>query len=682
MILRLITATIFTLFVSLFVFGKEDSSIDSLRSQIEGLGCLDRDRSDSLISLFESEVHSMNIKEQFGYVSVYKARNASCEGDYKSAVKYAMLGISFFQEMDDLKGEVSAINHLTSAYRKLHKIDSALLFTRKVGRYGRQMNDSTMMAMSANAMASAFIENHSHDSALFYALASLKLAEAMNDPPPFSPAILHNLAIAYTMEGDLENAKRMYLKSEKEYEESNYRQGMPISIYNNLGRCLVDLGQYDSAIFIYEKGLRKNAILENGFMEAYINRGLGRAYWLKGQPAEAIKHSLISKEVSERFSLQGNLVVVLSNLTNYFAEDRKYEQAIEYGIEGLRIAESTGNNGIKKLILENLSKAYEQAGDVRKAFEMLTVLRALDREMEEGAKSREFLRLQAEYEAEKKESQIRELSQESRIQGLRLRQQRVGLIGLAGIVVLLSFGGVLVVQQRKLREKQKLTNLELEETKKRLEVERQYRTSELKALRSQMNPHFVFNALNSIQEYIILNEKKLAGKYLGKFADLMRLYLEHSNKATVTVGEELEALSLYLELEKLRFEDSLFYVVAVEENVEETIEIPPLLLQPHVENALKHGLLHKKTDRNLRIQLSQVDEVLTCEIIDNGIGRKRSAEVNAMRNPNHQSFATEATQSRIALLNQDRQRPIEESIQDAFEDLDYCGTHVTIKIPI
>ena len=148
--------------------------------------------------------------------------------------------------------------------------------------------------------------------------------------------------------------------------------------------------------------------------------------------------------------------------------------------------------------------------------------------------------------------------------------------------------------------------------------------------------------------------KKLAGKYLGKFADLMRIYLHQSQTRYITVEEEVEALNLYLELEKLRFEESLNYSISVNETVEpDILSIPSLLVQPYVENALKHGLLHKKEDRNLSISFHYQSEpdILECIIEDNGIGRERSTELNKLRNPNHQSFATSATKTRLELLN-------------------------------
>lgn len=220
---------------------------------------------------------------------------------------------------------------------------------------------------------------------------------------------------------------------------------------------------------------------------------------------------------------------------------------------------------------------------------------------------------------------------------------------------------------------------------KEKEKEKELVFLKLENLRSQMNPHFVFNALNSIQDYILLNKKNVAGDYLGKFADLMRMYLYHSTKAFISLEEEIEALDQYLELEKLRFEDSFEYKV-IYKGIKDlsSIEIPTMLIQPYVENSIKHGLLHRKTNRDLKVEFLLKNELnyLTCIITDNGIGRKKSADLNKNRRLNHQSFATKANQDRLDLLNYGRKEKIGVEIIDLYtENKEPKGTQVVLKIP-
>ena len=231
-------------------------------------------------------------------------------------------------------------------------------------------------------------------------------------------------------------------------------------------------------------------------------------------------------------------------------------------------------------------------------------------------------------------------------------------------------------QIKKLKLKQ---TLELEREK----VNQKLVWSQLENLRSQMNPHFIFNALNSIQEYIVMNEKDLASSFLIKFSRLIRIYLDHSREDNVLLSEEIKALKIYLELEKNRFEDLLDYDISVSEDIQtKSIKIPSLFVQPYVENALKHGLLHRTNNRQLTIifKLSASKDALICSIEDNGIGIKASQEINALRYPHHKSFATNANERRVELLNTNRARKITVDTVD-LALAKATGTRVVIMIP-
>tara|TARA_R110002126_G_scaffold72364_1_gene180875 strand:+ start:29698 stop:32619 length:2922 start_codon:yes stop_codon:yes gene_type:complete len=250
-----------------------------------------------------------------------------------------------------------------------------------------------------------------------------------------------------------------------------------------------------------------------------------------------------------------------------------------------------------------------------------------------------------------------------------------GLItfGVISFFIVYSFN-----ENKRLKEKQRL---ELEKQNKELENV----FLKLESLRSQMNPHFVFNALNSIQDYIINNQKNLAADYLGKFADLIRMYLDQSKKKEISLEEEIETITNYLDLEKLRFEEKLNYKINIQEDVYvDDIYIPTVLIQPYVENALKHGLLHKKENGNLAIDISKnkKQNLLIVMITDDGVGRKKAAAIKAKQLKNHKSFATEATAKRLELLNFNKQNKIELSVEDLNTNAVYVGTKVIIKIPI
>ncbi|MFN3942799.1 MAG: histidine kinase [Flavobacterium sp.] len=219
----------------------------------------------------------------------------------------------------------------------------------------------------------------------------------------------------------------------------------------------------------------------------------------------------------------------------------------------------------------------------------------------------------------------------------------------------------------------------------KVELEKNWNLSALKAIKSQMNPHFFYNALNTIQSYILSNDKKLALNYLSKFSNLTRTILEMSEKEWISIAEEIKTLTLYLEIEKGRFADDFYFSLTNHQIPDtETQKIPTMLLQPYVENAVKHGLLHKTGEKRLDITFSNQSPYLVVKIEDNGIGRNKSQELNQIKNKKHQSFATKAMENRIELLNKNyKTLPISVIFEDKTNDAGVSlGTIVWVHIPI
>ncbi len=216
------------------------------------------------------------------------------------------------------------------------------------------------------------------------------------------------------------------------------------------------------------------------------------------------------------------------------------------------------------------------------------------------------------------------------------------------------------------------------------EMENNLNLSTLKAIKSQMNPHFFYNALNTIQSYILANDKKQAVTYLSKFSLLTRNILEMTEKEFISISEEITTLSLYLDIEKARFDEDFEYAIELENGSDlDQQKIPAMLLQPYVENAVKHGLLHKSGLKKLSITFSKVADKVRIEIDDNGIGRQKSAELNAIKSKNHNSFATVAMQNRIDLLNKNKSNKITIHFIDKINPSQQSmGTTVVIEIPI
>jgi ligand-binding sensor domain-containing protein len=207
---------------------------------------------------------------------------------------------------------------------------------------------------------------------------------------------------------------------------------------------------------------------------------------------------------------------------------------------------------------------------------------------------------------------------------------------------------------------------------------------ELKALRSQMNPHFIFNSLNSIQYFILKKEPRAAYDYLTKFSSLMRMILQNSKHKSITLKAEYDWLKTYLELENLRMEGTLIYEINLDKELHpERIFVPTMVLQPYVENAIIHGLLPKTGDKKLSIDVSSDGQNLKCVITDNGIGREQSHILNKARLKQHESTAMSLTRDRLAILNIEAGEGLGPAVTDLYDSAgNSMGTKVELVLPL
>jgi ligand-binding sensor domain-containing protein/putative methionine-R-sulfoxide reductase with GAF domain len=219
---------------------------------------------------------------------------------------------------------------------------------------------------------------------------------------------------------------------------------------------------------------------------------------------------------------------------------------------------------------------------------------------------------------------------------------------------------------------------------KLMEINKMLAESQLMALRAQMNPHFVFNCLNSIQECIVTEKFGEASKYLNLFSKLFRKVLNNSGKNLVTIEEEREVLELYLQLESMRFEKSFSYQIVVDEELEEEeVLIPSMLIQPYVENALWHGLMHSKLERRLSIEFKRIDEdIYECRIDDNGIGRKKSFEIKAFnsKTKHHESKGLRISNDRLSVLKRQGHHATVDFFDKENDNGEAAGTLVIVQL--
>ncbi|MGL4597850.1 MAG: sensor histidine kinase, partial [Bacteroidia bacterium] len=269
------------------------------------------------------------------------------------------------------------------------------------------------------------------------------------------------------------------------------------------------------------------------------------------------------------------------------------------------------------------------------------------------------------YDIEKKQNENLLLSQRNAIQKLQINQSNVILLGAAGVFLVLLV--ILFLYKRQVRYRAEFLQLQ----------------SEQRLLRSQMNPHFIFNSLNAIKQFVMLGRNQEAELYLSKFSKLIRNLLERSMEENIRVSEEMEILNGYLEMESLRFEDSFQYELSCDESTEfKNFRIPQSMLQPLVENAIWHGLLPKENDRKVTISLVRNSEkTIQCTIDDNGVGRKEVTK--PLDNHKSKSLAIHFIQQRLSRMRPSDKVVCRMQIIDKHDSTgNSLGTKVVIVLPI
>lgn len=241
----------------------------------------------------------------------------------------------------------------------------------------------------------------------------------------------------------------------------------------------------------------------------------------------------------------------------------------------------------------------------------------------------------------------------------------------AGVILIVGFVFWLRIRQVRREERMKAS------------FEKELAKMEMEALRSQMNPHFLFNALNSLKDLIIRNDPQAASNYLSRFSRLIRLILENSKEQMVSLAQELEAVNLYVEVEQHRFENRFDYRLEVNSGLDpKEVMIPPMLIQPYAENAIWHGLMHKQDKGMLQVSLHQVDGRLVCIVEDNGIGRKKAGELRSKSVGGNKSYGMAITRDRVALVKELYNIEAKVDVEDLMADGEPSGTKVTLSLPL
>uniref|UniRef100_UPI0030DA4447 tetratricopeptide repeat protein n=1 Tax=uncultured Planktosalinus sp. TaxID=1810935 RepID=UPI0030DA4447 len=456
----------------------------------------------------------------------------------------------FKEQLARVYGSIGIVFSEQSSY------DKALQYHLKALKIYENGQDRQRLARVYNNVGIVYKAQEDHFKALDYFIKAQRLQDSLNDPTIGTTTT--NIGTIYLSEGQPDKAREYFTEAEEQFREHPNHRGMG-ELYNNLGNYYQTTGKKEKALESWN-----NAI--GSFEKVKDQFGLSDTYYYLG---------------------------------GFYKEEQMYPEAIAATFKALELAREIATLEMLVLTEQQLQNIYEQTGDYQKALQHGKEYDRLKDSLISYQNIRKTVQAEMNFEFEKKEALHREQQQRQAVlleeQSKRHRQQLL----FGGMFLLLFAGlGFLFYNRNQL--------------KKTLTLQKNLAEYEQKALHLQMNPHFVFNCLGSISSFIVQNGNDSAIKYLAKFSKLMRLTLEYSKEALIPVDKEIEALQNYLELEQLRFNKAFDFAILKDPAIEDDVALPPLLIQPFVENAIIHGMIPKKEHGMVTVDFSINEKHLIC----------------------------------------------------------------------
>ncbi|HXS55463.1 MAG TPA: tetratricopeptide repeat protein [Hanamia sp.] len=490
-----------------------------------------------------------------------------------------------------------------------------------------------------------------------------------------------NMGITYTYLNNLPKSMAYHKRAIQVYEQINYEKGLAQE-YGNIGNVYDDMDDSSMALQFYNKALALGRKLCNKGTIASNLSNIGIVYNYYQNYKSAYAHLSEALKLYEQLKKKESISLCLSELAYIYrdAPERmlkgfgilpkdRMSTVIRYQKRALAMAGETGSVMRQAYAWDNLGDTYKKQNDFRNALFAFEKAVTLKDSALNDSKTREITKLEMQFEFDKKEDSTRSANEKNQaLATVAIRQERTkyNFIFTAASILILASVIIFIFYKRR---------RDAEEKKHEAEFRSQVSETELKALRAQMNPHFIFNSLNSISNYIAKNESGVATEYLNKFAKIMRMILENSEKKTIPLSEELKALELYMQLESKRLDDKFAYSIKVADDIDtENTLMPPMILQPFVENSIWHGIANKEGKGNIRIDISRSGQMLQCIIDDDGLGRKKTeAPANTK---DHLSLGMKITKARIEIMNKARKS------NGTVELLDLTkGMRVSVNLP-
>ncbi|HEX8516499.1 MAG TPA: histidine kinase [Bacteroidia bacterium] len=615
---------------------------------------------DSLLRLLDARNHdTIKIKAYYSLGSKYSYT------DKDSSLYYTNQGLRLADKLErknlQFQGQVRTAN----IYNLYFEIDSAKRYVLKAIHNPASVKDPKWLGTAYGCLANIYSNTGNYDSCIYARYKQVYFAELSKDQ--------YFLSIAYS---GLSNDFRSMFNWEKELEyclksvaiKERLGNSSSLSIgYVNLASAYQDNHKTEEALAFFQKALAIQLKLGEKRVLANIYEGLGSNYLDLNDKANALlnlnKAKALFEETGDMAGLINNHIV----FSNYYKTSNDLKTTEEYLLKALSAARSIEDKYYVQHIYSLLHELYELRKDYKNSLEYYKLYVDANNKQKESELQEKVKRMELNYNSFKREQSSLLLQQRSKNLEAELNQKKIILYSVLVVGLLLIVLLVLILKQIKSRAFQKTADLEQ------------------KLLRSQMDPHFIFNSLNSIQAYILKNEPQEAYNYLTKFSRLIRLVLYNSQERTSSLSNEIQMLNIYVEIEQLRFTEKFDYKIEVDPDLDVLrVRIPTLLLQPYVENAIWHGLMPLKGSRRgkLMVKITQSEGKLHISIEDNGIGRAASRHIE--KSPQHKSTGMSISEQRLNLLNKTngfKDSKIE--ITDLYDpENNACGTVVDIVIPI
>ena len=628
--------------------------------------------------------------------------------DYHKMLFYTLKAYNLFVELKDESSQVSMLSNLGVCYSQLNNnekyiecLQNSIKLAKKINKYelaastlynlgehysqiyklkeasecfldalaqAEKTNDLTSVTFCYDALASAYTKNNDFEKAEFYALKALNLGIQLKD----IKRIAHNNVVL----GNIQFNKVLQLKKNVKNPETDSLEFLARNYFLNANKLY--------STFNFESGKSYAYTKYADFLYAFSKKKVGnKIEIIDSLHQKSFYYYTEALKIDEKIGNQQFVAENLSNLAYILLDKNNYREALPLALRSLDISK---NMNYPKNILNSarsLLRIYKVTGNALKALEMSELCNKMNDTIYNTENKTQILKAEYKYESEKKEASIKQLEQQNQITLLQSKQKSIILYSIIGLVIAIALLSYFLFTRYKTKKQNELLKTKLEDAELLLIEKQKASDSEIKAIKSQMNPHFFYNALNSIQGYIYSGDKENAAKSLGLFSDLSRSILESSRNTEISLHDEIELLQNYLKLETMRLPKIKYNIHTPESINLHDVYIPAMILQPLVENAIKHGLANKQGDGLLSINVEEKNNKLVIDIEDDGIGRDAAAEIGKRMMKKSASFSTEANMSRIELLNNNKTEKIIQQIIDKKDSNgNATGTIVKLVIPI